>query len=659
MKELMLDAFLQYTIPHSLSCSPDGKLALIASRPLAETNSYEHTLYVTEGRSAIRELFAMGNAKWFQWYDENQILVPKSIAPGNTVLMTISADDGHITNEFAALPIAVQNMKRIRDTWYAAVASIDSHYPDYYKMTAEDRKLFDEAAKFEKDYQVIDELPYYVNGGTYTNKKRNAIFIVNLATGECRRITDPLFQTGSYCVIDRVLYYTGEKFEHKSKLTNDIWKYDLSSDSNVCLYNKQEYNMGNGISTDGGGIFAWGDRLMLLANKNTFYDRRLHKTFYTVDKENGEISVLCDYPYCTTSIVVTDLMYGSAEAFVPDGDMLYFRSTLNNECKLAALAPDGTVHVVAENGGNVSCVAAHDGKIYCACSCEQELPECYEVLPDGTFKPISSLNAGILGDYYVAVPQPLSFEIHGHQIDGFVMLPKDYDSKKSYPGILHIHGGPNAVFGTVFYHEAQFWANKGYFVFFCNPEGSEGHGDSFLKIAGRFGKEDYETLMRFTDIVLERYPAMDKSRLCVTGGSYGGFMTNWIIGHTDRFVCAVSQRSISNWLTMQTISDIGYHFAKDMMRGSLEKDLDKMWEQSPLRYAPQVKTPTLFLQSDTDYRTPVDQALQMYGALKDYGVDTRLCIFHGENHGLNRAGKPLHRVRRLQEITDWFEKYAK
>ena len=164
--------------------------------------------------------------------------------------------------------------------------------------------------------------------------------------------------------------------------------------------------------------------------------------------------------------------------------------------------------------------------------------------------------------------------------------------------------------------------------------------------------------MAFADGALAAYPAIDPKRVCETGGSYGGFMTNWIIGHTDRFCCCASQRSISNWLSFAGVSDIGGYFAPDQTAGDLYDDPMKMWDQSPLKYAKNVKTPTLFIHSDEDFRCPLEQGLQMYSALVDRGIPARLCLFHGENHELSRSGKPLHRLRRLREITDWFDKYS-
>ena len=198
----------------------------------------------------------------------------------------------------------------------------------------------------------------------------------------------------------------------------------------------------------------------------------------------------------------------------------------------------------------------------------------------------------------------------------------------------------------------------GYFVFCCNPKGGDGRDNDFMDIRGHYGETDYQNLMDFTDAVLDKYPQINKQKVCVTGGSYGGFMTNWIIGHTDRFCCAASQRSISNWLSFYGVSDIGWFFAADQCAGNIYDNPEKLWNLSPLKYAANVKTPTLFIHADEDYRCPLEQGLQMYTALMDRGIESRLCLFHGENHELSRSGKPKHRVRRLQEITDWFEDHV-
>lgn len=247
----------------------------------------------------------------------------------------------------------------------------------------------------------------------------------------------------------------------------------------------------------------------------------------------------------------------------------------------------------------------------------------------------------------------------GVDIDGFVMKPVGYEPGKRYPGILHIHGGPKMVFGPGFHHEMQLWAASGFFVCCCNPRGSCGKGNAFADLQGKYGEVDFRDLMEFTDEVLRRYPEIDADRMGVAGGSYGGFMTNWVIGHTDRFRCAVSQRSIANYVGDYLLSDIGYYYVPDQQLGTIWEHPENLWKASPLTYADRVKTPTLFIHADKDYRCTLANGLEMFAALKLHGVESKLCMFYGENHGLSREGKPSNRISRLSEILHWMEEHLK
>ena len=247
----------------------------------------------------------------------------------------------------------------------------------------------------------------------------------------------------------------------------------------------------------------------------------------------------------------------------------------------------------------------------------------------------------------------------GVDIDGFVMKPVGYEPGKRYPGILHIHGGPKMVFGPGFHHEMQLWAASGFFVCYCNPRGSCGKGNAFADLQGKYGEVDFQDLMEFTDEVLRRYPEIDADRMGVAGGSYGGFMTNWVIGHTDRFRCAVSQRSIANYVGDYLLSDIGYYYVPDQQLGTIWEHPERLWKASPLTYADRVKTPTLFIHADKDYRCTLANGLEMFAALKLHGVESKLCMFYGENHGLSREGKPSNRISRLSEILHWMEEHLK
>ena len=375
--------------------------------------------------------------------------------------------------------------------------------------------------------------------------------------------------------------------------------------------------------------------------------------FFKMDYADGKIVPYCGWPYSIGSSVGSDVRRGGGQAAKAVGDTLYFISTVFDGAYLYKLE-NGAVEKVLDREGSVDSFDVCGGRILAVALWDMRAQELY----DEKCRRISSFNDAALRNTYVARPECLNFTSRGEEIHGFVLKPRDFDPAKKYPVVFDIHGGPKTVYGPVYYHEMQYWAGKGYFVIFCNPAGSDGRGD-FMDIMGKYGEIDYEDLMNFCDAALAAYPQMDSSNLFETGGSYGGFMTNWIIGHTDRFSACASQRSISNWISFYGVSDIGIEFSKDQNRTDLWPDVSKMWEHSPLKYADRAKTPTLFIHSFEDYRCPIDQGYQMFSALVDHGVETKMVLFRGENHELSRSGKPKHRVKRLNEITGWFEKHRK
>lgn len=240
-------------------------------------------------------------------------------------------------------------------------------------------------------------------------------------------------------------------------------------------------------------------------------------------------------------------------------------------------------------------------------------------------------------------------------IQGWYLAPDDTTS--SHPAVLYIHGGPQVSYGETFFHEMQSLAAKGYGVILLNPRGGNGYGQEFVaSILGDYGNKDYEDLMLGTDAVLAAHPEIDADNLYIAGGSYGGFMTNWIVGHTDRFKAAVTQRSISNWISFYGTSDVGPFFVQFQLQNDLS-NVTRLWEMSPLAYAKKAKTPILILHSDEDLRCPKEQGEQFYIAMKRQGVETQFMTFPKSSHGLSRNGLPNLRIDRLKAVSDWFESH--
>jgi len=661
MKPVALKDFLQYRFLSGLRYAPDGRRAAFVVTTAHEAeNSYESRLWLYDG--GLRQLTDLGRERNFRWENENCLLFASDRSESDqkrrkagesfTSFYRLDLRGGEAVHAFT-LPFAAGRMERIPNGW-AVLGSIDAAFPDEYAMDTAEREQLKKHRAEEADYEVLDELPFWGNGAGMVNKKRTALFLTDGA-GEVRRISEPLETVDDLVCAGQELYYISRTYGIKApRVGAEIWKVRLSSWEKELVASVPDLAISAMAVVEGQLWLTGSDRKVHGLNQGDWVFRLVPET--------GVLEPLRQEEYSMYSAVGSDCRYGGGEGWQVKGGRLYHTTTRGGSSHLYVLSDDGESRPVIEKEGSIDCVAlAEQGDTALLVAMyDGKLQELYEAdLATGAVRQVSRFNETALADKYVAAYEPVAVESCGLTIDGWVLKPRGYDPSGTYPAILDIHGGPKTVYGPVFYHEMQVWASMGYFVFFCNPKGSDGRGNDFAEIRGHYGEEEYTNLMDFTDCVLERYPQIDRRRVCVTGGSYGGFMTNWIIGHTDRFCCAASQRSISNMISFYGVSDTGVIFVTDQCQGDPWNDLEKVWRQSPLKYAPQAKTPTLFIHADEDYRCPLEQALQMYTALQERGVPTRLCMFHGENHELSRSGKPRHRVRRLEEITGWFETYAR
>ena len=275
----------------------------------------------------------------------------------------------------------------------------------------------------------------------------------------------------------------------------------------------------------------------------------------------------------------------------------------------------------------------------------------------GAMRKVTCLNDELLGARFVAAPERVEFTgADGWRIEGWLLKPRGFDPTRRWPLVLEIHGGPHTAYGHSFFHEFHVLAGRGYAVLYTNPRGSHAYGQKFVEACvGDWGGKDYDDLIAGVDHALS-LGWVDGDRLYVTGGSYGGFMTNWVIGRTDRFKAAATQRSISNNISAFGTSDIGWHFWEHEMGDATPwRDEHKLVERSPLTYVTNVKTPLLILHAERDLRCPIEQAEQLFTALRVLGKEAVFVRFPEDNHDLTRGGKPKHRVEHCRRIADWFD----
>ncbi len=246
----------------------------------------------------------------------------------------------------------------------------------------------------------------------------------------------------------------------------------------------------------------------------------------------------------------------------------------------------------------------------------------------------------------------------GTEVQGFLVTPPGFKSTRKYPAILEIHGGPRAQYAYTFFHEMQLLAASGYVVFYTNPRGGSGRGETWADaIAGGWGDLDYKDCMAAADY-MEKLRFVDKKRIGVTGGSYGGWMTNWIIGHTHRFKAAVTQRSVTDLIAMTGSSDIGYALNREF-NGYPWTNFENYRNCSPMYFLEKAKTPVLILHNERDLRCHIEQAEQMFVKLKVLGKTVEFVRFPDEPHGLSRHGRPDRRKARLEWILKWFNRYLR
>jgi dipeptidyl aminopeptidase/acylaminoacyl peptidase len=665
LERIKLDDLLKFKFLSSLTISPDAsKVAFVVHEMNQDDNNYKSNIWLYDAKTVqLSQLTSSGQDGSPLWLNDSKLLFVswrdekdrkrKENGEPLTPFYTIDVTRGEAKRAFE-LPFFVKQIKKLNEDTLSFIAVYDHRLKDFWKLSKDERESTLKTLKEEKDYEVLDEIPFWSNGSGFTNKKRTRLFSYDVQTGQIVPISDELSNVEYFSdsADGKAILYVANRFEHVMKRSNDLYLYDVEKNESIKLTHADNFRYVFAEFIDGKVIFAGSDMRRYGINENP--------KFYSLDLSNGQVELLTpDFDASLQNSVNSDCRFGPNRTFKVDGKYLYFVSTQWHDAQMCRIDISGKIEQLTFNKGSVDGFDVLNGKIFFVGLKNMKLQEIYELVPNEE-KQISQFNEWVQKERYISRPERFTFTTNdGVTIEGWIMKPFGFEPEKKYPAILEIHGGPKTVYGEVFFHEMQLLASEGYVVLYCNPRGSDGRGNEFADIRGKYGTIDYEDIMQFVDECLKNFAFIDEDRLGVTGGSYGGFMTNWIIGHTHRFKAAVSQRSIANWISKFGTTDIGYFFVEDQHLATPWSDFEKLWWHSPMKYANEVKTPTLFIHSEEDYRCWLVEGIQMFTSLKYHGVETKLVMFKGENHELSRSGKPLHRIRRLKEILDWFEKHLK
>lgn len=508
------------------------------------------------------------------------------------------------------------------------------------------KKNIDSPYKKDSDIHIIERLSYKYDNVGYLENYINEVYLLDLS-GKKKLIFKSDRGLLNLRLKENKLYFISNlEDDWDYNVYSYIYQYDINTKKLKRLLD------GNWDIT---AFEIYNDQIIFMGSKR---DRGFAeiKHFYKIEKDEiVDLSPNLDRnPY--NSLNSDSRFSNNQEPFLIDKDgNIYFLMTDGPRSNLCVLKGGKMEKLIYGDFSVESFDMDNQGNIY---HIRQSFTNCGEVYINE--KRISNFNEKFSKSYKLKEPEYIKFKSSdGVEVEGFVLKPYNNDKKvdNKYSAILEIHGGPRTTYGYAFMFEFHLLAYQGHYVIFSNPRGSDGYGFEFAnRIVKDYGNRDYLDIMEFVDEILKRYPDIDKNRIGVTGGSYGGFMTNLIITKTDRFKLALTQRSISNWLSFFGTSDIGWIFGDSEIGGNIFDNFEEYIKRSPLFNLKNVKTPLLILHTDKDYRCPLEQAEQLFTGLRILNKEVKLIVIPDESHELSRSGKPKHRVERLYHIVRWFER---
>jgi len=659
-KPVELADFTQYNFLSDVNLSPDGSRAVfVKAKAKADLGGYDYDLCLLDVKTgAVKQLTHYGIDKAPIWDDNDTILFPSVRTDAERVMkekgypMTTYYRlkvDGDLPEAAFTVPVNSGKLTKLADGRYAMVAIVDLCLPDLSELSPREK---DAALKSyfdsKKDYEIFDEIPFFFTIKGRIHRKRQTVFVYDENTRELTQASPSFLETeGMKANADGTrLVFHGYLYDSVRPDDQVIFTYDVMTGE------RQEV-----LTAKPTAVHFMGDKLLMFSTWNVPKGEERNPSFYLVDPVSKAVAPYCDFDSVIHGTITGDSRLGMGFQSKVVGDRVYFITPRMNDAYLATVE-NNELKLITRSVGSADYFDIVGDTCVLGGMLHTRLQELYRVdLTTGEETQLTRLNQEYMGTHTTVVPKELTFvNSAGDTIYGWVLLPPDFDEAKKYKGMLQIHGGPKNSYGTIYVHEMQYFANQGYVVFFCNPTGSEGRGIKFADMFDKYGTQDYADLMQFTDEVLKAYPQIDEKNVVVAGGSYGGFMTNWIIGHTDRFRAACAQRGIANWISKSLASDGGWLSRRH--GGTVWEAPEKVWEHSPLKYADKVVTPTLIVHSDQDYRCYHAEGLQMFEAIKAHGVDARMIFFHGESHELSRSGKPRNRIKRLSVMDDWFRTHT-
>ncbi len=611
MKKIEWDesTFCKFAYLNDPKISKDGqRIAYVLTKANLKNNEYENTIIIEEN----------GTKKFIE-----NALMPRFSPDGKKMTFT-RANKEKKSTELFLYDLSSMSGKRILQA--KNIISVS--------WNKDDRRILVIGFKRKEDEDLIfdDEVPVWFDAKAFFDGERTTFWVVDTKSEEIlEEFTAEKFSSGIWHN-DKIIYTVPHRKDNKLQFFKLYDIYIHEDGESKKLFEGVSYTV---LDSNG--------EALLLHGKPRKDKMSEHNFLYIWNGK--EVIPLTDH-----------LVYNNEQGKIDERGNVYFTTAKQGKVNLYKLKGRELIPIVEDNSWVTEFDVSNDGKVVFLKETDTKLRELY-LWNEGSVQ-ITDYNEPIFAKLSTRPLNHFKYESLNLELDGWYIKPQVEEGEK-VPVIVFVHGGPKGMYGYYFKYEFQLMANKGFYVVFVNPRGSNGYDEDFaLKVLERTGLEDFQDILNGLEKFFELEPQADRERVGITGISYGGFMTNWALTQSKIFKTGISENGISYWLTSYAFSDIGLWFDKEVI-GDNPLENENYRRLSPLFHAQNVQAPLLIIHSLEDYRCPLDQSVMFYHLLKDLGKEAYIAIFKKGAHGHSLQASPRHRMKRYRLFMEFFARKLK